>query len=130
MAWLTEHAADTRTKILLITHTEPSATTQERRQQPPSRELTDTLRAHLPWHQHLGAETSTAAQQATPTAIDRARTHLETTSPTKQSGTADQAQARELLQHADRLTDNYQYRIKRTVIDVDHSRSRSAGLEL
>lgn len=73
---LTDLAADTRTKLLLITHAEPGTTTQERREPPPSRQLTDTLAAHLPWHQHLGADTATAAQQAAPTAIDRARTHL------------------------------------------------------
>ncbi|MEX3646440.1 MobF family relaxase [Mycolicibacterium porcinum] len=126
---LTDLAAETRTKLLLITHAEPGATTQERREPPPSHQLTDTLAAHLPWHQHLGADTATAAQQAAPTAIDRARTHLETTS-TKQSGTADQAQARELLQRADQHIDNYQYRGKRIVIDVDQHRGLSTGLEL
>jgi len=133
LRWLTEHANQTRTKLLLVTHTEASVTptTQEHRQPPPSRELTDTLRAHLPWHQHLGnSETVTA--QAPPTAIDRARAQLETTRTTApMASTEHQAQAKQLLQRVDQLTANFQYRATdHRARDLDRTQQRSHGLEL
>ncbi|QZH69604.1 MobF family relaxase [Mycolicibacterium farcinogenes] len=134
LRWLTEHADQTRTKLLLVTHTEASATptAQQRRQPPPSRELTDTLRSHLPWHQHLGKGETLTAAQAPPTAIDRARTHLETISTTASSaGTEHQAQARQLLQRVDQLTANYHYRATdHRAHDLDRTQQRSHGLEL
>lgn len=134
LRWLTEHADQTRTKLLLVTHTEASVTptAQERRQPPPSRELTDTLRAHLPWHQHLGNGETVTAAQAPPTAIDRARAQLETASTTAPSaGTEHQVQARQLLQRVDQLTANFQYRATdHRARDLDRTQQRSHGLEL
>lgn len=135
LRWLTEHADQTRIKLLLVTHTEASVTptAQERRQPPPSRELTDTLRAHLPWHQHLGnGETVTAAQATPPTAIDRARAQLETTSTTAPSaGSEHQAQAKQLLQRVDQLTANFHYRATdHRDRDLARTQQRSHGLEL
>ena len=92
LAWLTEHAAATNTKLLLLTNPAPDRT--------PAHTLAAVAATHLPWAQHLGTPDPT--HRATLTALEHAATHLATvTDPAIHTHTAD------LLARRDQLTTTY-----------------------
>ena len=117
LAWLTEHAVATNTKLLLITNPAPERS--------PAHTLTAVAATHLPWAQHLG--TPDPAHRATLTALEHAATHLVTvTDPAIHTHIAD------LLARRDQLTAAYHTLARDPSAERDHTltRDRDHGLEL
>ena len=111
LAWLTEHAAATNTKLLLLTNPAPGRT--------PAHTLTAVAATHLPWAQHLGTPDPT--HRATLTAIEHAATHLATvTDADIHTPTA------ELLARRDQLTAGYHTLTRDHSADRDHTLTRTA----
>ena len=108
LRWLTQTAAATNTKLILIT-------TPDRRQ--PAHTLLSVLTNYLPSAQHLG--TPDRHQQQPPTTIDRVEHHLAATNATSTT----RNQATQLLQRRDQILDRLR-EIADTATQLDAAAAR------
>ena len=114
LRWLTDTAAATNTKLVLITTCDHRA---------PAHTLTDALAADLPWAQHLGTPTPGRHRH---TAAQRAAAYLATTTDTA----GEHTHARQLLDRRQYLITRYRDLTRERTID-GHNRNRHRdGLEL
>ena len=118
LRYLTENAAATNTKLLLLTT--PNLDRE------PAHTLTTVLATNLPWAQQLG--TPAPNQQRTATAMDRAEHHLATTAATD----IYHAEAARLLHRRNHLINRYRDLTKDLSANraQSTSRDRGSGLEL
>jgi hypothetical protein len=116
LRYLTENAAATNTKLLLLTT--PNLDRE------PAHTLTTVLATNLPWAQQLG--TPAPNQQRTATAIDRAEHYLATTAATD----IYHAEAARLIHRRNHLINRYRDLTKDLSAAQSTSRDRGSGLEL
>jgi hypothetical protein len=117
LRYLTDNAAATNTKLLLITNPDDCE---------PAYTLTAVLVENLPWAQQLGASSQSQRRQQA-TTLARAEQHLATAS----TQDAHHAEAAELLRRRDQLIDHHRHLAgTENLRDLGRGRIRDRGLEL